>query len=164
MDMSELVKDTIRTWTTERPDLDFTAMSTALKLNLLVDKTFQSINKHMLELGLTLGEFDVLATLRRHGKSGVLMPTEIAGFAMISPSGLTNRLTRLEKMGHIDRLSDPNDRRISLARLTAKGRKVADLGISFASSHSTEMMGRVDSRDLAVFNKVIEQMMRSVEE
>lgn len=164
MDMSELVKDTIRTWTAERPDLDFTAMSTALKLNLLVDKTFQSINKHMLELGLTLGEFDVLATLRRHGKSGVLMPTEIAGFAMISPSGLTNRLTRLEKMGHIDRLSDPDDRRISLARLTAKGRKVADLGISFASSHSTEMMGRIDSADLAVFNKVIEQMMRSVEE
>lgn len=106
MDMSELVKDTIRTWTAERPDLDFTAMSTALKLNLLVNKTFQSINLRMLELGLTLGEFDVLATLRRHGKSGVLMPTEIAGFAMISPSGLTNRLTRLEKMGHIDRLSD----------------------------------------------------------
>lgn len=84
MDMSELVKDTIRTWTAERPDLDFTAMSTALKLNLLVNKTFQSINLRMLELGLTLGEFDVLATLRRHGKSGVLMPTEIAGFAMIS--------------------------------------------------------------------------------
>ncbi|NCV75748.1 MarR family transcriptional regulator [bacterium] len=163
MEIADLVEQTIATWSVERPDLDFTAMSTALKVNLLVTKQLELTNQYMLELGVTLGEFDVLATLRRHGKNGVLMPTEIAVFAMITPSGLTNRLSRLEKMGHIVRLSDPNDRRISLVRITAKGRRIADLGIEFAAQHSTDILDGVKPADLAVFTRVIDQLALNVE-
>ncbi|MSY29071.1 MAG: MarR family transcriptional regulator, partial [Actinobacteria bacterium] len=74
MEISDLVEQTVTTWSAERPDIDFTAMSTALMVNLLVAKQLEITNQHMLELGVTLGEFDVLATLRRHGKNGVLMP------------------------------------------------------------------------------------------
>jgi len=164
MEISDLVEQTVATWSAERPDIDFTAMSTALKINLLVTKQLEITNQHMLELGVTLGEFDVLATLRRHGKNGVLMPTEIAVFAMITPSGLTNRLSRLEKMGHIVRLSDPNDRRISLVRITAKGRRIADLGIEFAAQHSTDILDGVKPADLAAFTRVIDQLIQNVEE
>ena len=164
MEISDLVEQTIATWSVERPDLDFTAMSTALKVNLLVTKQLELTNQHMLELGVTLGEFDVLATLRRHGKNGVLMPTEIAVFAMITPSGLTNRLSRLEKMGHIVRLSDPNDRRISLVRITAKGRRIADLGIEFAAHHSADILDGVKPADLAAFTRVINQLILNIED
>jgi len=164
MKISDLVKQTVATWSVERSDIDFTAMSTALKVNLLVTKQLEITNQHMLNLGVTLGEFDVLATLRRHGKNGVLMPTEIAVLAMITPSGLTNRLSRLEKMGHIVRLSDPNDRRISLVRITAKGRRIADLGIEFAAQHSTDILDGVKPADLAAFTRVIDQFIQNVEE
>ena len=164
MKISDLVEQTVATWSVERPDIDFTAMSTALKVNLLVTKQLELTNQHMLELGVTLGEFDVLATLRRHGKNGVLMPTEIAVFAMITPSGLTNRLSRLEKMGHIVRLSDPNDRRISLVRITAKGRRIAALGIEFAAHHSADILDGVKPADLAAFTRVINQLILNIED
>lgn len=164
MEIADLVEQTVATWSVERPDIDFTAMSTALKINLLVTKQLELTNQHMLKLGVTLGEFDVLATLRRHGKNGVLMPTEIAVFAMITPSGLTNRLSRLEKMAHIVRLSDPNDRRISLVRITPKGRKIADLGIEFAAQHSSDILDGVKPADLAAFTRVIDQLIQNVEE
>ena len=164
MEIADLVEQTVATWSVERPDLNFTAMSTALKVNLLVTKQLELTNQYMLGLGVTLGEFDVLATLRRHGKNGVLMPTEIAVFAMITPSGLTHRLSRLEKMGHIVRLSDPNDRRISLVRITAKGRRIADLGIEFAAQHSTDILDGVKPADLAAFTRVIDQLIQNVEE
>ena len=164
MEISDLVEQTVATWSVERPDIDFTAMSTALKVNLLVTKQLELTNQHMLELGVTLGEFDVLATLRRHGKNGVLMPTEIAVFAMITPSGLTNRLSRLEKMGHIVRLNDPNDRRISLVRITAKGRRIADLGIEFAAHYSADILDGVKPADLAAFTRVINQLILNIED
>ena len=164
MEIADLVEQTVATWSVERPDLNFTAMSTALKVNLLVTKQLELTNQYMLGLGVTLGEFDVLATLRRHGKNGVLMPTEIAVFAMITPSGLTHRLSRLEKMGHIVRLSDPNDRRISLVRITAKGRRIADLGIEFAAQHSTDILDGVKPADLAAFTRVIDQLIQNVED
>ena len=164
MEIADLVEQTVATWSVERPDLDFTAMSIALKVNLLVTKQLELTNQYMLGLGVTLGEFDVLATLRRHGKNGVLMPTEIAVFAMITPSGLTHRLSRLEKMGHIVRLSDPNDRRISLVRITAKGRRIADLGIEFAAQHSTDILDGVKPADLGAFTRVIDQLIQNVEE
>ena len=164
METADLVEQTVATWSVERPDLDFTAMSIALKVNLLVTKQLELTNQYMLGLGVTLGEFDVLATLRRHGKNGVLMPTEIAVFAMITPSGLTHRLSRLEKMGHIVRLSDPNDRRISLVRITAKGRRIADLGIEFAAQHSTDILDGVKPADLGAFTRVIDQLIQNVEE
>ena len=164
MEISDLVEQTVATWSVERPDIDFTAMSTALKVNLLVTKQLELTNQHMLEIGVTLGEFDVLAALRRHGKNGILMPTEIAVFAMITPSGLTNRLSRLEKMGHIVRLSDPNDRRISLVRITAKGRRIADLGIEFAAHHSADILDGVKPADLAAFTRVINQLILNIED
>jgi len=62
------------------------------------------------------------------------------------------------------RLSDPNDRRISLVRITAKGRRIADLGIEFAAQHSTDILDGVKPADLAAFTRVIDQLIQNVEE
>jgi len=67
-------------------------------------------------------------------------------------------------MGHIVRLSDPNDRRISLVRITTKGRRIADLGIEFAAQHSTDILDGVKPADLAAFKRVIDQLTLNIEE
>jgi DNA-binding MarR family transcriptional regulator len=68
-----------------------------------------------------MGEFDVLATLRRSGAPYQLTPTALYEAAMISSGGMTNRLDRLEKVGLIERRAHPTDRRGSLVALTPKG-------------------------------------------
>jgi DNA-binding MarR family transcriptional regulator len=69
---------------------------------------------------MSVSEFDVLITLynapdRRLGMSA------LAGGTMLSPSGLTHLVTRLERDGLVARLPDPSDGRKFYARLTDAG-------------------------------------------
>ena len=96
MGVENLIDETIQTWAEQRPDLDFASMSLSLKLNSIVRAVSDEIASQLEGIGVNLGEFDVLATLRRHGRGAKLTPKEISAATFVTPSGLTNRLARLE--------------------------------------------------------------------
>ena len=129
MGIEKLIDETIQTWAEQRPDLDFASMSLSLKLTSVVRAVSYEIARQLEETGINLGEFDVLATLRRHGRGAKLTPKEIAAATFVTPSGLTSRLARLEKMGLITREADPSDGRGALIKITATGKRLADQGI-----------------------------------
>ena len=68
----------------------------------------------------------MLATLRRSGPPYRLRATEFTRTLMITSSGATKRLDRLEQAGLIERSPDPQDRRGTLIGLTPEGRKLID--------------------------------------
>ena len=162
MDPQQLISETLETWAIERPDLNFEAMGVGLKLDIIATTTMGQASDKIADLSINLGEFDVLATLRRNGKNGVLTPTEIASAAMVSPSGLTHRLTQLEKMGHIIRQNDPNDRRSSLVRLTPQGRKIADQAIERISQHATQSLISFSEDEVEALNAVLDKVLAMI--
>jgi hypothetical protein len=108
-DLNQLLSDTLDSWARERPDLDLDAMGTALRLSQLMNVAMKAIDPVFAPHGITVGEFDVLAALRRGGAGTVSTPTALARVAMVSPAGMTNRLNRLEAAGLID--APPRPRR-----------------------------------------------------
>jgi len=162
VDPQQLISETLKTWVNERPDLNFEAMGVGLKLDIIATTTMGQASDKIADLGINLGEFDVLATLRRNGKNGVLTPTEIASAAMVSPSGLTHRLMQLEKMGHIIRQNDPNDRRSSLVRLTPQGRKIADQAIERISQHATQSLSSFSADEVEALNAVLDKVLAMI--
>jgi DNA-binding MarR family transcriptional regulator len=110
-------------WRRERPDLvDPFPMAVLGRLNeasLIISR--DRLAPLFARFDLQMGEFDVLATLRRSGAPYQLTPTALYEAAMISSGGMTNRLDRLEKVGLIERRAHPTDRRGSLVALTPKG-------------------------------------------
>jgi DNA-binding MarR family transcriptional regulator len=162
VDPQQLISETLETWIKERPDLNFEAMGVGLKLDIIATTTMGQASDKIADLGINLGEFDVLATLRRNGKNGVLTPTEIASAAMVSPSGLTHRLTQLEKMGHIIRQNDPNDRRSSLVRLTPQGRKIADQAIERISQHATQSLSSFSVDEVEALSAVLDKVLAMI--
>jgi len=76
------------------------------------------------EIGLKLGEFDVLATLVRSGPPYQLTPTELYRSTMMSSGGMTARVDKLEKAGLVERRPHPEDRRALTVCVTAKGLKL----------------------------------------
>ncbi len=78
------------------------------------------------QYGLTVPDFDVLATMRRQAGDQAINVRELQRSLMLSSGGTTKRLDRLEKAGHIERLPDPNDRRGVLIRLTPEGLALID--------------------------------------
>ncbi|MDF2178129.1 MarR family transcriptional regulator [Aliiglaciecola sp. CAU 1673] len=76
--------------------------------------------------GLKVGEFDVLATLRRAGQPFSLTPSQLYQAMLLSSGAMTNRLDRLEKKGLIERKHSQEDRRSVHVCLTSQGKSLID--------------------------------------
>jgi DNA-binding MarR family transcriptional regulator len=74
------------------------------------------------EHGISLTEFDVLITLFNAPKNQLRM-TELAEQVVLTPSGLTHLVTRLERQGLVSRTVDDSDRRSFFATLTRSGHR-----------------------------------------
>jgi DNA-binding MarR family transcriptional regulator len=72
---------------------------------------------------LTLGDFDVLVQLAE-AERGCLRMNEIAEAVVLSPSGLSRRVDRLERAGLVTRRRAEQDARNVEASLTREGRRV----------------------------------------
>jgi DNA-binding MarR family transcriptional regulator len=113
-------------WRRERPDLDHSPIGIVGRVSRLARELEQRLEPVYREHGLEPGWHDVLATLRRSGPPYRLRPTEFTSTLMLTSSGTTKRLDRLEQAGLITRGPDPEDRRGTLITLTAPGRKLID--------------------------------------
>ena len=113
-------------WRRERPDLDPSPIGVIGRISRLARELEQRLEPVYREHGLEPGWHDVLATLRRTGPPYRLRPTEFSSALMLTSSGTTKRLDRLEQVGLIERAPDPEDRRGILITLTDKGRELID--------------------------------------
>lgn len=116
-----------RQWSRERPDLDAFPMKALGRLLELASRISRDrLAPVFAEFGLQSGDFDVLATLRRAGPPYALTPTALYEATMISSGGMTARIDRLEKAGHVARVKHPTDRRAALVGLTEQGKSLID--------------------------------------
>jgi DNA-binding MarR family transcriptional regulator len=113
-------------WSRERPELDVSVthvLQRITRLYLLQAASFAEIfGRH----GLSFGEWEVLAALRRSGPPYRMKPTELYSALVLSSGAMTNRIDRLEAAGSVERFPDPDDRRGTLVSLTDRGRQVCD--------------------------------------
>ena len=116
----------LQQWRRERPDLDTSPIGVIGRISRLAREIEQRLEPVYAASGLEPGWYDVLATLRRAGPPYRLRPTDFAASLMLTSSGTTKRLDRLEAAGHITREPDPGDRRGVLITLTAQGRRLVD--------------------------------------
>ena len=70
---------------------------------------------------LSLNQFEVLAWLAGAGRRGLRM-SDLASRIVLSPSGVTRVVDRLEQRGLVERCVFEDDKRGSVATLTADGR------------------------------------------
>jgi DNA-binding MarR family transcriptional regulator len=124
------VDDILDQWQRERPDLDTSPMGVIGRLSRLSRELERRLDPVYARHGLEAGLFDVLATLRRAGPPHQMRPSDLAQAVMLTSSGTTKRLDRLESAGLIVRRPDPGDRRGLLIELTPAGRRLADAAVT----------------------------------
>jgi DNA-binding MarR family transcriptional regulator len=113
-------------WRRERPDLDTSPIGVIGRISRLSREIERRLEPVYAASGLEPGWYDVLATLRRAGPPYRLRPADFAATLMLTSSGTTKRLDRLQAAGHITREPDPSDRRSVLITLTPRGRRLVD--------------------------------------
>lgn len=104
--------------------------------------------------GISMARYDVLIQL--HLAGGRLGLSELASALLLSPSGLSKLLDRMEASGLVVREPDPADARAFFAALTPKGRRAI---VKARTSHHaflrSEFGGRLSDRDLADLARVM---------
>jgi DNA-binding MarR family transcriptional regulator len=123
------VDEILAEWRRERPDLDVAPLGLYGRLFRVVNLSDDAFAKGLAPHGLQPGWFDLLAALRRAGAPYELNPTQLMGATLLSSSGMTKRLDRMEAAGLIERRPDLNDRRGTLVRLTRRGKSVIDRAV-----------------------------------
>jgi DNA-binding MarR family transcriptional regulator len=113
-------------WARERPELDASPIGVIGRVSRVARELEARLEPVYRDHGLEPGWHDVLATLRRAGPPYRLRAREFTDALMLTSSGTTKRLDRLERAGLIARSPDPEDRRGTLITLTPAGHELID--------------------------------------
>ncbi|MEM1242622.1 MAG: MarR family transcriptional regulator [Cyanobacteria bacterium P01_H01_bin.26] len=150
-------------WQRERPDLDVSPMGVIGRILRLSKHLERRLKSTFSEFGLNLGDFDVLATLRRSGEAFQLSPTELFSTLMVTSGTMTNRLDRLEKADLIRRMPDPNDRRGTLIQLTDKGFNLIEQAIVAHVENEHRILNAAASLDRETLDRLLRELLLSFE-
>jgi DNA-binding MarR family transcriptional regulator len=130
----------IEQWQRVRPELDSSPIGIVGRISRLAREIEDRLEPVYREHG-----HDILATLRRSG--GTLRPTDLTNASMLTSSGTTKRLDKLEAAGLVARAADPDDRRGTLISLTAAGRKLIDALTPAHLDNERRILGALSEAD-----------------
>jgi DNA-binding MarR family transcriptional regulator len=97
-----------------------------LKLQWAQSQSLHTIKPTLAAHGLSMAEFDVLATLRNAKPPFMMTPKEIQGEVVITSGGLSKVMLQLESRGLVIRLQQEEDRRVKPIRLTPQGKRLIE--------------------------------------
>ncbi|WP_327067725.1 MarR family transcriptional regulator [Kitasatospora sp. NBC_01250] len=152
---TDAVDAIIDQWRVARPDLRTDAMATFGRIYRLARIMGDRIEKIYQEYGISRGEFDVLATLRRAPAPHTLSPRELTAALMLTTGGMTGRLDKLERAGLVLRSPDPADRRGLRITLTDAGRTVTDQAVAAGLVEQQRALSRLDDEQARQLNELL---------
>jgi DNA-binding MarR family transcriptional regulator len=150
-------------WQAVRPDLELAPMATFGRLGWVHTRARRAIDTVFERHGLTIGEFDVLAALRRAAEPRALTPTALSRLLELSPAGMTNRFDRLEGAGLIERRPDPKDRRSSLVVLTDAGRQRVDAAVAEHLDNEASLLAGLTRTERRTLDELLRKLLASLE-
>lgn len=127
-------------------------------------RTFIAVNSRLMreldeelrqEHGYSLGDYDVLIQLSRGPSEGLRM-CDLANAVLLSPSGLSRRVERLERSGFVQRDRASSDGRSIEARLTTAGKRlVRRLGTAHLAGVKERFADQFSNRELEAIRDLL---------
>ncbi len=134
-------------WARERPDVDVSPQGIIGRLHRVAASLTDELAVVFRAHGISAGEFDVLAALRRAGEPFERTPTELAERTMITSGGLTKRVDRLEDAGLVQRRPSELDGRGRVVALTDAGRALVDDAFTQHMANEHRLVSMLDEED-----------------
>jgi DNA-binding MarR family transcriptional regulator len=147
-------------WKRELPELDPSGLAVVGRIIVIAQHLERSVGVALEPFGLSLGQFDILATLRRQGPDGKLTPTQLMKSVMLSSGGMTNRIDRLEQSGLLKREEDPSDRRGVVVGLTPKGRLLIDAAAAARFDEANKSLQQLDKKERLQLAKLLRNWLK----
>ncbi len=149
-------------WLAERPDLDTTPVLVIGRIHRIAAALTPELAAVYAEFGLGEGEFDVLATLRRHGPPFALTPGELGERTMVTSGTVSKRLDRLEARGLVERRASEDDGRSRRVHLTPAGRRLIDRAMTAHTANEARLLAALPARDREALARLLARLAGSL--
>ncbi|MCP8688303.1 MarR family winged helix-turn-helix transcriptional regulator [Marinobacterium sedimentorum] len=150
-------------WRRERPDLDASPMGTIGRLTRCSALMQRRLDEAFSAFGLSIWEFDMLATLRRTGAPYCLAPTALFSTLMVTSGTMTHRMQRLEASGWVERLVNPEDARSKLVKLTPAGLELIDRAVEAHVQNEHRILAPLNPTDLTALEMSLARLLAVLE-
>jgi DNA-binding MarR family transcriptional regulator len=150
-------------WAVERPDIDVSPQGIIGRLHRLAARLDEELRPVFAAAGLSDGDFDVLASLRRSGAPFELSPGQLAATTMVTSGAVTKRLDRLEGAGLVVREIDAEDGRARRVRLTERGRALVDDAFEKHMANERRLVSLLSPRDREELARLLEAWGRALD-
>jgi len=92
---------------------------------------------------------------------GPLKMSDLCEHMMVSPAAASQLIDRLEKLEMVERISDPNDRRVRKIIVLEKGKNFVQENFRFSQSWMTEIPADISPEQVAQITEVLSMLMQS---
>ena len=117
-------------------------------------------SERMLRAGVSMTNLHLLSMIERHGE---LTMSRIADLLDVSFSNATGLVDRIEERGLVERIRDPDDRRVVRVRLTEAGvRQLREVDL-IKDDMMQRVLGRLDPEALTGVAKAMDDLRGAVE-
>jgi len=154
-DIDDQVARIQQAWRQERPDLDVTPIGTIGRLHRLALALTEELVGVYRRHGLSEGDFDVMAALRRSGAPYEASPTDLAASTMITSGGMSKRIDRLEGAGLVTRRVGSGDARGRVIALTAEGKALIDAAFADHVANEQRLLAMVPASERAALEATL---------
>ncbi|MEU3773365.1 MarR family transcriptional regulator [Streptomyces sp. NPDC032472] len=164
--MNEANKDAVDAiidqWAAVRPDLDTAPMELFGRIYRIAKAMGDAMDNAYGRYGISRGEFDVVATLRRSGEPFTLSPRQLSATLMLTTGGMTGRLDKLEKAGLLCRKPDPHDRRGLQVTITDRGLALIDEAVTAGVEVQRAALTGLSQEEVAVLSRLLRKLLAAV--
>jgi DNA-binding MarR family transcriptional regulator len=160
----DVVDRIVSDWRRALPELDPSPLTVVGRVLVLAQHLEKSVNAALEQHDLSLGQFDILATLRRNSLRGELSPSELRKNVALSSGGMTARLDKLEEAGLIARKQDPNDRRMLVIELTARGAQLIDAATATRFAEAKNSLPPLSGSELEILADLLRKWLGTMHE
>jgi DNA-binding MarR family transcriptional regulator len=145
-------------WRASCPHIDATNADLSLRLLVLGKYLEAHACESFAPLDLQPWEVDVLAALRRQGEPYRLSAGDLARGLLLTGSGMTHRLDRLESRGLLRRSPSKSDRRSVLVTLTGEGRRRVEEALALRGEANRELFACLDAEERAQLTALLRRL------
>ncbi|WP_229667865.1 MarR family winged helix-turn-helix transcriptional regulator [Oceanisphaera marina] len=151
-------------WQQVRPDLELGSTEVIGRIVRLEYFITRRVLQDLAHYDLNVGEFDVLAALRRYPPSFQLSPNQLQSMVLISSGALTNRINRLESRGLVSRAQADHDRRGVIVTLTEQGFKVLEEAVKHHLAAEAELANTLTPDEQQQAAALLKKMLIAIED
>lgn len=159
----EFTDEVVEGWTRLSPDADHVALGIGQRLLWSGRLVEGLLDRAAVRSGFRRrGDYEVLTLIRR-SEPLHLTPVQIASQLLVSQSGVTAKIDRLERDGLLERTPHPHDRRLVELVMTDAGRTAIDRALSVSVAAYADVVRELSRAQKQTLDQLLKTILATLE-